>query len=131
MRAGGTVSLQEVPYTSGHEVGTTEVSRYMENAKKQKIAKNAGKVQFLANKDVIREMLSQGHNYRNIYECLVKEYHVTMSYHTFCFWMRNTTKQNPEKIFEKNPTVLPKILAGTKPQDKFMRPEHVDTKDLF
>lgn len=103
----------------------------MENAKKQRIAKHDGRVQFLAHREVISEKLALGYNNRKIHECLVQEYDATMSYHTFCFWMRHfNQQQQPEKAAIKNTTVLPVITTGT-PQGKFMRPENVDPKNLF
>lgn len=105
----------------------------METAKKQKIAKHEGRVQYLAHREVINQMLSQGHNYKSIHQCLVKEHGATMSYHTFCFWMRHfsTQERQPEKAaVRKNPTILPASTTGT-PQGKLMRPENVDPKDLF
>jgi len=103
----------------------------MDGAKKQKISRNSGKVQFLASKELISEMLSLGYNYRNVHERLMKEHDVTMSYHTFCFWMRKFSEQQPEKAIEKNSTSLPVITTGTTPKGKFMRPENVDSKGLF
>ncbi len=105
----------------------------METAKKQKIAKHEGRVQYLAHREVINEMQSQGHNNKSIHKCLVNEHGATMSYHTFCFWMRHfsTQAQQPERAaVKKNPTILPASTTGT-PQGKFMRPENVDPKDLF
>ncbi len=101
----------------------------MKEESKPRIARNAGKVQFLARKEVIRDMLSQGYNYRNIHERLVKEHQATMSYHTFCFWMRYFMAQ-AGKTVEKNTTTLALSTTGTT-AGKFMRPEDVSKEGLF
>ena len=102
----------------------------MEKESKPRIARNAGKVQFLARKEVISEMISQGYNYRNIHDRLVQEHQATMSYHTFCFWMRSFTAKQPEKAVAKYSTTLAPSTTGTAPS-KFMRPESVNSKELF
>lgn len=102
----------------------------MKKESKQKIARNAGKVQFLARREVINEMLSQGYNYRNIHDRLVSEHQATLSYHCFCFWMRHFTARKLENTVQKNLTTFAPSTVGTD-TNRFMRPENVKPEGLF
>ncbi len=61
--------------------------------KNNRIARNQGKVEFLANLEEIQTMLERGYNKRNVHEKLLEKGSITMSYYTFCDNYKSYTKQ--------------------------------------
>lgn len=103
----------------------------MDTSKRQ-IARNAAKVEFIANEKEVIEMLGQGFNKFNVYTILREKGRFTMSYRSFC---RNLQQfKNPErKKKEKKGTAKPIVstplqVAGKK--EPFGQLEDVDVSKL-
>ena len=104
-------------------------------ASKRKAARNAAKVEFLANAEEVMSMLGKGFNKFNIYSALCEKGCLTMSYRSFCWNLQQF--RNPEK--EKRKTgkpITPKTLASTplRPVQKkegFGQLEDVDVNSLI
>ena len=98
--------------------------------KKQRLPKNAAKVEFIIHSETIKALLSEGFNLRNVYNKLHKLDNFTMSYFTLCALYRKTVKKenNKEQI---KPTAAPKIASAPAASKKFTRPEDVDRGSLF
>ena len=100
------------------------------DASKRKIAKNAAKVEFLANAETVMSMLGKGFNKLNVYKSLAEQGRITMSYRSFCWNLQQ--HQNPEK--EKKKAVKPKIsvpLRSAAKKDGFGQIEDVDVNSLI
>ena len=80
-----------------------------------RIAKSLGKVEFLANFEEINAMLTDGYNYRNIHSKLASEGKFTMSYFTFCHYIRALNADNNRKAH------LPHNHNSTGLSDKFIK----------
>lgn len=93
----------------------------------QRIAKNMGKVEFLANLDEIRQMLAQGYNYKNVYSKMAEEGRFTMSYFTFCHHLRqmNSATAKREKVAE------PSTGNTSSRRDGFVKPTDIKVSDLI
>ena len=76
--------------------------------------RNAGRVEFIAVRDEILDLLSRGHNRIMIYEHLVAEQKITMSYRTFCDYFHSPQKTQPLALptLEKSHGLTPKKNAG-------------------
>lgn len=70
---------------------------------RQKIARNAAKVEFIANAEEIMSMLSKGFNKRNTYDTLIEKGRLTMSYRSFCWNLQQF--ENPQKEKKKKSVV--------------------------
>ena len=95
-------------------------------SKKQRIARNLGKVEFLAHLEDVKSMIEQGYNKRNIHSKMVEKELFTMSYYTFCAQFRAYFKQKPE-----NKTVVFTMPADKTPKGTFQKPQDVDSGKLF
>ncbi|MDR3631408.1 MAG: TraK family protein [Desulfocapsaceae bacterium] len=72
--------------------------------------RNAGRVEFIAVREEIGNLLAQGHNRVMIYEHLAAEGKITMSYRTFCEYFRSPQKTQPLALptLEKNQKLNPR-----------------------
>jgi hypothetical protein len=84
--------------------------------KEGKMRRNAGRVEFIAVREEIMDLLSQGHNRIMIYEHLVAKHKITMSYRTFCDYFRSPQKTQPLALptLEKKQTITPKKNESVK-----------------
>lgn len=79
------------------------------DANKRKIARNAAKVEFLANAEEILSMLDKGFNKFNVYSALTEKGRLTMAYRSFCWNLQQF--KNPEKR-QKEKKDTPKFIAA-------------------
>lgn len=67
---------------------------------KKRTKQGIAKVEYIARKDKIDEMIRQGYNYKTIYDFLVEKTEMTMSYRTFVYHI------NPRKKKKENTHVI-------------------------
>ena len=65
--------------------------------KKKRIARNMGRIEFIASLDVIVSMREQGFDNKKIHAALAKKKKLTMSYATFCYQMTRFRKAEDER----------------------------------
>ena len=65
--------------------------------KKKRIARNMGRIEFIASCDVIVSMREQGFDNKKIHTALAKQKRFTMSYATFCYQMARFRKVENER----------------------------------
>lgn len=109
------------------------------NKKNKRIARNQGKVEFLANLGEIQAMLEQGYNKRNVHEKLLEKGRITMAYYTFCANYRSFAKnktlikpfQSPvaSPIVQSPPSSGPRIY--NKSSEPFPDPRKMSVEDGF
>ena len=100
------------------------------DAGKRQIARNAAKVEFLANAEEVMSMLGKGFNKFNVYTSLAGQGRITMSYRSFCWNLQQL--RNPEK--EKKKPGKPKVSVPLRPAGKkegFGQLEDVDVSALI
>lgn len=97
---------------------------------KKKIARNAGKIEFMVVKQFLSEMLEQGHNLKNIYKKLMENKEITMSYAAFCYHFRIHLKQHIKRSFVTSKATKKQSITD-KHQPSFVKPEDVDIKSLY
>lgn len=104
------------------------------NTSKRQIARNAAKVEFIANAEEAVEMLEKGFNKFNVYTILREKGRLTMSYRSFC---RNLQQiENPEKKKKDNSKgtvkqiVSPSLRVPAK-KEPFGQLEDVDVSKLI
>ena len=104
---------------------------------RQKLPKNAAKVEFIRVREDVKSMLNTGYNLRNIHAKLVELYGISMSYYTLCLHVRklNQERQGGEQAaqqlsFPPKPTIPPK-MPSTSTGTKVTRPEDIDHGSLF
>jgi hypothetical protein len=66
-------------------------------SKKKRIARNMGRIEFIASRDVIVSMSEQGFDNKKIHTALAKKKRLTMSYATFCYQMARFRKAENER----------------------------------
>ncbi len=98
--------------------------------KRQRLPKNAAKVEFIAHLETIKSLLDEGYNLRNIHNTLCERHNLSMSYFALCAWYRKLIKEDNGKKQEK-PKVTPKIPSASAAPKKLTRPEDVDRDTLF
>lgn len=97
---------------------------------KGKIARNAAKIEFLANVEDVFSMISRGYNLKNVHSELTEKGRFTMSYYTFCWHLRIHSKQKTSKKTILN--VAPPIQPPTQQKNEgFGQIENVDLSKLF
>ena len=79
------------------------------DAQKRKLARNAAKVEFLANAEEIMAMLGKGFNNFNVYSELTAKGRLTMSYRSFCWNLQ--LFRNPEKKKERKKEAVKPIVS--------------------
>jgi hypothetical protein len=62
--------------------------------KTKRIARNVGRIEFLACKDEIYSMLQTGYDNKKIFESLQGRNMITMSYSTLCYQLAKSRKQS-------------------------------------
>lgn len=82
------------------------------------------RVEFLANLNDILALYEAGHSNLSIYEALHKEYKITMSYSSFCRYLRLYSKGNKTK---HSPLPPPLSSNETKAHQKTITKELVST----
>ncbi|WP_169725285.1 TraK family protein [Fundidesulfovibrio putealis] len=60
----------------------------------KRIARNMGRIEFIACKDQIYSMLQTGHDIKKIFESLRERKMITMAYSTLCYQLAKSRKQN-------------------------------------
>ena len=95
-------------------------------SRKPRIARNLGKVEFLAHLEDVKLLFEKGYNKRNIHSQMVEKELFTMSYYTFCAQFRSYFKQKPE-----NKTVVFAKPVDNAPKGAFQKPQDVDSGKLF
>ncbi len=65
--------------------------------KQKRIARNMGRIEFIACCDVIEAMREQGFDNKKIHTALLKKKKLTMSYATFCYQMARFRKLENER----------------------------------
>jgi len=99
-------------------------------SERQKLPKNAAKVEFIVHAETIRALLNEGYNLRNVYNKLRELHNISMSYFTLCDWYRRTFKE--EKNNERTKHIMtPKIPSAPAVPKKLTRPEDIDRSSLF
>lgn len=96
---------------------------------KRKIARNAAKVEFLANAEEVTAMLDKGFNKLNVYKALAEQGRLTMSYRSFCWHLqqlKNPKKEKKQPV--KQITSTPLRVAPKK--EGFGQLEDIDVKSL-
>jgi methionine aminopeptidase len=99
---------------------------------RERLPKNAAKVEFIRNSEDIKSMLKAGYNLRNIYAKLVEIHSLAMSYYTLCAYSRKFIK-NKEQQDQSVPQQqsIPKVPLVTPSSAKVTRPEDIDHRALF
>lgn len=103
---------------------------------RQRLPKNAAKVEFIAHLETIKSLLDEGYNLRNIHNKLCERHNLAMSYFALCAWYRKIIKEESgkkeesSKKQEKTKPVL-KMPAIPSAPKKLTRPEDVDRGTLF
>lgn len=102
------------------------------DASKRQIARNAAKVEFIANEKEVIEMLGQGFNKFNVYTILREKGRFTMSYRSFCRNLQHI--ENPEKKKKAKREPLKPIVSTTlrvpAKKESFGQLEDVDVSKL-
>jgi len=99
-------------------------------SERQRLPKNAAKVEFIAHAETIKSLLNEGYNLRNIYNKLRTFHNFSMSYFTLCAWYRKTFKDEKNKE-QKKPVIKLQTPSAPVASKKFTRPEDVDRGSLF
>lgn len=103
------------------------------DAHKRQIARNAAKVEFIANAEEVMSMLDKGFNNFNIYKALSDKGRITMSYRSFCRNLRQLKYPNAVKRRKRTavstPVSSPVRVAPKK--EGFGQLEDVDVKSLI
>ncbi len=102
------------------------------DATKRQIARNAAKVEFLANAEEVMSMLDKGFNTRNVYNALAEKGRFTMSYRSFC-WNLQQFKKPEQNKKEKKGTQKPIVSTPLRVPSKkegFGQIEDVDVNKL-
>lgn len=112
----------------------------MSENKKYNYASSLGRVQFLANLEIIKERLDKGHTFQSIYSDLVREKKVTCSYKNFARYKvaflgksnRNIIKLK-ENTQEKSANVhqLKHVPSRSEQPSKINHRPDLDEKDKF
>ncbi|GHV49839.1 hypothetical protein FACS1894168_0150 [Deltaproteobacteria bacterium] len=100
---------------------------------RQRLPKNAARVEFMPHAESIKSMLNSGFNIRNVYNKLCQLHNLSMSYFTLCSLVRKYLKEEKLKEVEKPilPPVMPKLPPTQPTSRKLTRPEDVDRNSLF
>jgi hypothetical protein len=108
----------------------------MRNAR-QKLPKNAAKVEFIRVREDVKSMLNAGYNLRNIHAKLVELHNIAMSYYTLCLHVRKLNKkgqcggQAAQQPSSPPKPAMPPKLPPTSTGTKVTRPEDIDHGELF
>jgi 3-phosphoglycerate kinase len=102
----------------------------MMTSERQRLPKNAAKVQFIAHLETIKSMLNEGYNLRNIHNKLCELSEFSMSYFTLCDRYRKSVREVKNKEQAK-PVITPKIPSAPAVPKKLTRPEDIDRDTLF
>ena len=101
------------------------------------VRRSMARVEFLANREMIDDMLSQGFSKKLIHERLISEGRCSMHYITFCEFIRKADKlppiHPPKQRGEPTPSVRPGRQSGiikTGPEP-FPDPRTIDPKTLI
>lgn len=97
---------------------------------KGKIARNAAKIEFLANIEDVLSLISRGYNLKNVHSELTEKGRFTMSYYTFCWHLRLHNEQKTSKKVIK-PTTSPTKAPVVQNNEGFGRIEEVDVAKLL
>jgi hypothetical protein len=102
---------------------------------RQKLPKNAAKVEFILLREEVKSLLNAGFNLRNIHAKLVENHNLAMSYLTLCYYVRklHEERQGGEyagQCAPAKPAPLPKLPASPS-NSKVTRPEDIDHGKLF
>jgi len=97
---------------------------------RQRLPKNAAKVEFVPYGDTVKAMLNAGYNMMNIYNKLRDIHNISMSYFTFCALTRKLLKEE-KGCEQRKPLVPPKIPSVSVAPKKFTRLEDIDRGSLF
>jgi hypothetical protein len=107
----------------------------MTNAR-QKLPKNAAKVEFIRVREDVKSMLNAGYNLRNIHAKLVELHDIAMSYYTLCLHVRKLNQEGQGSGQITHQPLSPKPAMPPKPPStstgtKVTRPEDIDHGALF
>jgi len=64
----------------------------------KRIARNMGKIEFIACKDKIYSMLQTGYDIKKIHESLLERKMITMAYSTLCYQLAKHRKQSKHEM---------------------------------
>lgn len=92
----------------------------------KKIARNTGKIEFIANLEKTKEMIEAGYNYKNIHTKMLNAGRFTMSYFTFCYHLRTLSTNSKIKKMALNKPISPPTA-----KDKFIKPLDVEISELI
>ena len=99
-------------------------------SERQRLPKNAAKVEFISHSETVKYMLNAGYNMRNIYNKLRDIHGISMSYYTLCALTRNLLKEQKES--EQGKSIIPlNIHTAPSTSKKFTRLEDIDRGSLF
>ena len=93
---------------------------------KKKIARNTGKIEFIANLEKTKEMIEAGYNYKNIHTKMLNAGRFSMSYFTFCYHLRTLNADQKTKKVVSNPLISPPTT-----KDKFIKPVDIEISELI
>jgi len=99
-------------------------------SERQRLPKNAAKVEFVPHGETVKSMLHDGYNMMNIYNKLCDLHNISMSYFTFCALVRKLLKEEKDQE-QRKPIISPKISSVSVAPKKFTRLEDIDRGSLF
>ena len=102
---------------------------------RQKLPRNAAKVEFIRLREDVKSMLNAGFNLRNIHAKMMELHNISMSYFTLCHYVRkiHEERRNAEQqpFVPARPAPLPKHSPVSPSNSKVTSPEDIDHGKLF